>query len=169
MARTLLALAATGVWGLVSAGPAIASPGQLEPEPPAPTPTVLTPPPAGVGNVLAQNGTQPGGPLGIPDLSAYASNMLLGQTAGPTTPGAPAAPGPAVIPNLSAFSPEYLLGQNVTPAAPGSGAAAPGLAPDQDSPGTGRIAFLRRLYEMYQTGALSGALLGQQSPEQFAE
>ena len=70
---------------------------------------------------------------------------------------------------LSAFNPEYLLGQNLTPAAPGDGTTAPGLGPDQDSPGTGRIAFLRRLYEMYDAGALKGSLLGQQPPEQFAD
>ena len=118
---------------------------------------------SGIGNPLAQSGTQPGGLMGLPDLSGYGPNLLLAQNPDAAAPGAP------VVPNLSAFNPEYLLGQNVTPAAPGDGTAAPGLAPDGDIPGTGRIAFLRRIYEMYQGGDLKGALLGQQSPEQFAD
>ncbi|MEI6254561.1 MAG: hypothetical protein WCP30_17325, partial [Mycobacteriaceae bacterium] len=124
------------------------------------------PQPAGIGNVLGQSGSQPGGLLGLPDLSAYGSNLLLGQNPDPATPGTPATP---VVPNLSAFNPEYLLGQNAAPAAPGDGATAPGLGPDPDNPGTGRIAFLRRIYEMYDAGALKGSLLGQQPPEQFAD
>ena len=149
---------------LICAVPAKADEPTPPPPSPAPAPTFI-PQPAGIGNVLAQNGTQPGGLLGLPDLSAYGSNLLLGQTPGQVTPGAPAA---AVVPNLSAFNPEYLLGQNASPAAPGEGAPASGLGPDTDSPGTGRIAFLRRLYEMYEAGALKGSLLGQQSPEEFA-
>jgi hypothetical protein len=43
---------------------------------------------------------------------------------------------------------------------------APGLGPMPDDPGTGRIAFLRRLHEMYQGGALTGALLGQVPPDE---
>lgn len=153
---------------LACAGPAQAAPDEPAPPPPAPVVPAFVPQPAGIGNVLGQSGTQPGGLLGLPDLSAYGSNLLLGQTA-PGAPAAPGAPVAAVVPSLSAFNPEYLLGQNLTPAAPGDGATGPGLGPDQDSPGTGRIAFLRRFYEMYQAGALKGSLLGQQSPEQFAE
>jgi hypothetical protein len=147
---------------LISAAPAQAAPDDPAP-PPAPAPFV--PQQTGIGNPLAQSGTGPGGLLRLPNLSAYGSNMLLGQNPAPAAPDAPAA---SVVPNLSAFNPEYLLGQNLTPAAPGEGVAAPGLGPDQDSPGTGRIAFLRRIYEMYQDGALKGSLLGQQSPEEFA-
>lgn len=150
-----------------------AAPARAEPEvpvpPPAPPPPVteFIPQLSGIGNALGQSGSQPGGLLGLPDLTGYGPNLLLGQNPDPTAPGAPAT-GP-VMPNLSAFNPEYLLGQNVSPAAPGEGTVAPGLAPDQDNPGTGRIAFLRRIYEMYGDGALTGALLGQQSPEEFAE
>lgn len=165
MAAGLRALIAAASAALLCAGPAQAAPDDPAPPPPAPPVPAFIPQPAGIGNVLGQSGTQPGGPLGLPDLSAYASNLLLGQTPGPAAPGAAAAP---VVPSLSAFNPEYLLGQNLTPAAPGDGEAGPGLGPDQDSPGTGRIAFLRRLNEMYQAGALKGSLLGQLSPEQFA-
>jgi hypothetical protein len=161
--RGLLTTMALIVAALAPVAPALADP-PPPPPPPPPAPAFI-PLPAGIGNALAQSGTQPGGLLGLPDLSAYGSNLLLGQSPGPVAPGAPA---PAVVPNLSAFNPEYLLGQNTAPAAPGDGAPAPGLGPDQDSPGTGRIAFLRRIYEMYQDGALKGSLLGQQSPEQFA-
>jgi hypothetical protein len=161
MATTVIASALTFV------APAHADPGDPVPPPvPAPPAAEPVPQPSGIGNALAQSGNQPGGLFGLPDLSAYGSNLLLGQNRDPGTPGSPAAP---VVPSLNAFNPEYLLGQNQTPAAPGDGTAAPGLGPDQDSPGTGRIAFLRRIYEMYGTGGLKGALLGQQSPEQFAE
>lgn len=153
--------------------PAAADPGTPSPSEPVPAPLPVPAPPstlfipqqAGIANPLAQSGSQPG-PLGLPDLTAYGPNLLLGQTAVPAEPGGQAA---AVLPNLSAFNSEYLLAQNATPAAPGDGTAAPGLGPNEDIPGTGRIAFLRRLYEMYQAGALKGSLLGQQSPEEFAE
>lgn len=161
--KALIAVASTA---LLCAGPAQASPDDPNPPPPAPPLPAFIPPTTGLGNVLGQTGSQPGGLLGLPDLSAYGSNLLLGQNPGPAAPGVAAAP---VVPSLNALNPQYLLGQNLTPAAPGDGATAPGLGPDQDSPGTGRIAFLRRLYEMYQAGALKGSLLGQQSPEQFAD
>lgn len=159
--RVALAAAA----GLLWATPAHAEPdAPAPPPPPPPSATEFIPQQAGIGNPLAQNGSQPGGLLGLPDLSAYGPTLLLGQSPGPAVPGV--AP---VVPNLSAFNPEYLLAQNQAPAAPGEGAAAPGFGPGPDNPGTGRIAFLRRIYEMYDAGALTGALLGQQSPEQFAE
>jgi hypothetical protein len=138
---------------------------------PAPPPTDPVPPvaefvpqPSGIGNPLAQSGSQQG-LLGLPDLSAYGPSLLLGQNPTPVEPGVPA---PVAVPSLNAFDPQYLLGQNEAPAAPGAGTPAPGLGPDEDIPGTGRIAFLRRLYEMYQAGALRGSLLGQQSPDEFA-
>jgi hypothetical protein len=116
-----------------------------------------------IGNVLAQAGNEAAGPFGLPDLSAYGPNLLLGQTVQPSLPGTPA----ASVPDLRAFTPEYLLPLNQTPAPPGQGTPAAGIAPNEDIPGTGRIAFLRRLYEMYQAGDLQGALLGQQPAEQF--
>ena len=156
---TLAAVAA-----LACAAPAAADPA---PPPPAPAPVPPVAAPAdiipAIGNVLAQAGAQPAGPLGLPDLTAYGTNLLLGQTALPALPGTPA----ASVPDLRAFNPEYLLSQNQDPAAPGEGAEAAGLAPNDDIDGTGRIAFLRRIYEMYQDGALRGALLGQLPPEQF--
>lgn len=158
--RALAAALAAGA--LACAGPAMA-----DPPPPTPAPAPSPPSPAdlipAIGNVLGQAGNQPAGPLGLPDLSAYGTNLLLGQTALPALPGTPA----ASVPDLRAFNPEYLLSQNAVPAAPGEGVTAPGLAPNDDIGGTGRIAFLRRLYEMYQDGALKGALLGQQSAQDF--
>ncbi len=130
---------------------------------PAPAPGVgstLT----SIGSVLGQRGTEAAGPLGIPNLSGAA--LLLAQNPVPTVPGSTDAP---VFPALSAFNTDYLLPQNLTPAAPGQGSGAPGLGPDSDSPGTGRIAFLRRLHEMYQAGELKGAFLGQNPKDEVSE
>ena len=157
--RSTLA-AGLALGALACAGPAGAEPPPPPPAPVPPAPADLIP---AIGSVLAQAGGQPSGPLGLPDLSAYGTNLLLGQTAEPALPGTPA----ASVPDLGAFNPEYLLSQNTAPAAPGAGIPAAGLAPNADIDGTGRIAFLRRIYEMYQAGALKGALLGQQPPEQF--
>ena len=145
---------------LVWAAPAAATdePPPAEPGPPAPTTTVPVPPLAGIGTALAQAGSAPTGPFGLPDLSGYETNLILGQN---PVPAAPGTPDPAALPSLSAFNPEYLLAQNQAPAAPGEGMIAAGIGPMPDDPGTGRIAFLRRLHEMYQDGALTGALLGQ--------
>lgn len=169
MAPGHTALIAACAMALACAAPALADP--EIPVPPPPPPAEFVPPPSGIGNVLAQTGSDPGGLLGMPDLSAYGPNLLLGQNPAPAAVGDPAtAPGtPPAIPSLNVFNPDYLLAQNQTPAAPGEGEAAPGFGPDQDNPGTGRIAFLRRIYQMYGAGALKGALLGQQSPEEFAD
>lgn len=165
-ARLMAAAAALAAAPLACAVPAVADPA---PPSPVPSPAPAPPPPAAdllpaIGNVLAQAGDQAAGPLGMPDLSAYGTNLLLGQTAVPALPGTPA----ASVPDLNAFNPEYLLSQNLVPAPPGQGTTAPGMGPNDDIGGSGRIAFLRRFYEMYQDGALKGALLGQQSPEEFA-
>ena len=106
------------------------------------------------------------GPLGLPDLSAYAPGLLLGQNPVPSAPGAQ---GAVATPDLHAFNNQYLVPQNVTPAAPGQGVADVGIGPSAEAPGTGRLAFLRRLHEMYQGGALDGALLGQVPYEQLGE
>lgn len=150
------------------AGPAIADPAEEPPPEPtaAPAPTGLIPPIASIGNVLAQSGSTTAGPLGLPDLSAYAPSLVLGQNPVPAAPGTTEA---SVVPNLNAFNAAYLLPQNLTPAAPGQGEPAPGIGPNQDSPSAGRIAFLRRLHEMYQAGALTGAFLGQMPKEQLGE
>ena len=132
---------------------------------PAPAPTVAAAPaPNGIGNPLAQSGDAPTGPFGLPDLSAAATGVLLGQNPAPAAPDATA---PAKIPSLAAFDPHYLLPQYVDPAPPGQGELAAGIGPTPDDPSTGRIAFLRRLHEMYAEGELRGALLGQQSAEEF--
>ena len=172
--RTPLERWGLGRWGLASgllalgilvcASPASATE-ELPPTEPgaAPGPQGLLPPLAGIGNALAQAGSPSTGPLGLPDLSGYETNLILGQNPVPTAPGTPA---PAALPSLSAFNPEYLLAQNQAPAAPGEGVPAPGIGPMPDDPGTGRIAFLRRLHEMYQNDALTGALLGQVPADQ---
>lgn len=128
-------------------------------------PTIAPPPPiSGIGNPLAQAGDAAAGPFGLPDLSAIAPGVLLGQNPVPSAPGATA---PAKVPPYSPFEANYLLPQYVDPAPPGKGTLAPGIGPTPDDPSTGRIAFLRRLHEMYAAGELHGALLGQQSPEEF--
>jgi hypothetical protein len=156
-------LLATGI--LLGAAPAAATDERPPPDTgPAPPPTTVpVPPPTGIGNPLAQAGSGPAGPFGLPDLSGYETNLILGQN---PVPSAPDTPAPATLPSLSAFNPEYLLAQNQAPAPPGEGVIAPGLGPMPDDPGTGRIAFLRRLHEMYQGGALTGALLGQVPPDE---
>lgn len=150
---------------LVCAAPAAATdePPPADPLPAPPVTTVPVPPLAGIGSALSQAGSAPAGPFGLPDLSGYETNLILGQNPVPAAPGTPA---PAALPSLSAFNPEYLLAQNQAPAAPGEGVIAPGIGPMPDDPGTGRIAFLRRLHEMYQNDALTGALLGQVPADQ---
>ncbi|MGY4712519.1 hypothetical protein ACXDF8_23665 [Mycolicibacterium sp. CBM1] len=168
--RPMVPLAATLVAGVMLAwpSPAVADPSPADPvivDPATAPPAGSAPPVAGVGTALAQSGAQPAGPLGLPDLAGYAPGLILGQNAVPSAPGDPTAvTGPA----LNAFDSQYLLAQNVAPAAPGQGVQAGGLGPSPEDPGTGRLAFLRRLHEMYAAGALSGALLGQAEPDQPA-
>jgi hypothetical protein len=162
-AAALIGVAAVGAPTAV----AIADPTGPTADPaPVPTPQGLVPPLAGIGTALAQAGSAPTGPFGLPDLSGYETNLILGQN---PVPAAPGTPDPAALPSLSAFNPEYLLAQNQAPSAPGEGVLAPSLGPMPDDPGTGRIAFLRRLHEMYQGGALTGSLLGQVSADQREE
>lgn len=136
-----------------------AATGEAAPPPPPAQPLVSS-----IGTALGQRGDGPTGPLGLPDLSAYGANLLLGQN---PAPAAPAGVTPALLPRLSAFEPNYLVPQYLTPAIPGSGTLAPGIGPTPEDPGTGRIAFLKRLHAMYAEGELTGALLGQMSPEEF--
>ncbi|EHB44343.1 hypothetical protein MycrhDRAFT_6809 [Mycolicibacterium rhodesiae JS60] len=167
LAPTLMAAAAIAVAVAVAgAASATADPGPGDlPVPPTP-PAEFIPTTATVGSVLAQDGAPAVGPLGLPDLSAYAPGLLLGQNPVPSAPGAQ---GAVATPDLHAFNNQYLLPQNVTPAAPGDGVVDVGIGPSADQPGTGRLAFLHRLHEMYQGGALDGALLGQVPYEQLGE
>ena len=163
-----LALTIAGlVVALTYAAPAVADP-PLDPAPvdPVPPPAGYVPPLSGIGSALAQSDSTALGPLGLPDLAAYTPGLLLGQNAVPSAPGAPAT---VAAPDLRAFNGEYLLPQNVTPAAPGQGVAADGFGPTPHDPGTGRLAFLRRLHEMYQGGGLAGAFLGQVPAEQLGD
>ncbi|MBB3750594.1 hypothetical protein FHT44_003089 [Mycolicibacterium sp. BK634] len=159
-----LMLAAAAALGAVLTGSATA---QADPGPADPTiPPAPIPPNATIGSVLAQTGAPSTGPLGLPDLSAYTPGLLLAQNPVPSAPGTQ---GTVAAPDLHAFNNQYLLPQNVTPAAPGEGVADAGIGPSPESPGTGRLAFLRRLHEMYQGGALDGSLLGQVPYEQLGE
>ncbi|GAY17907.1 hypothetical protein [Mycobacterium sp. shizuoka-1] len=161
LSSALLVAAVIGA-GLAASPGALADPAPADPPPPP----VFVPPNATVGSVLAQDGTPPVGPLGLPDLSAYAPGLLLGQNPVPSAPGVP---GAVATPDLHAFNNQYLLPQNVAPAAPGQGVTDVGIGPSADQPGTGRLAFLRRLHEMYRGGGLDGALLGQIPDEQLGE
>jgi hypothetical protein len=163
-----LALTIAGlVVALTCAAPAVADPPQ-DPVPvdPVPPPAGYVPPISGIGSALAQSDSTPLGPLGLPDLAAYTPGLLLGQNAVPSAPGAPAT---VAAPDLRAFNGGYLLPQNVAPAAPGQGVPADGFGPTPQDPGTGRLAFLRRLHGMYQDGGLAGAFLGQVPDQQLGE
>jgi len=166
------AVVVTGLGLAVSAlawpPPAVADPPPPNPATvvPAPPPAGYVPPPSGIGSVLAQSDSNPMGPLGLPDLAAYAPGLLLGQNAAPSAPGAAT---DVAAPDLHAFNGDYLLPQNVAPAAPGQGVAGDGIGPTPQDPGTGRLAFLRRLHGMYQDGGLTGAFLGQVPDEQLGE
>lgn len=166
------AVVVTGLGLAVSAlawsPPAVADPPPPDPATavPAPPPAGYVPPPSGIGSVLAQSDSNPMGPLGLPDLAAYAPGLLLWQNAVPSTPGAAT---DVAAPDLNAFNSDYLLPQNVAPAAPGEGVAGDGIGPTPQDPGTGRLAFLRRLHGMYQDGGLTGAFLGQVPDEQLGQ
>jgi hypothetical protein len=143
--------------------PAPPAPG-IDPAPPAPT--GLIPPISTIGGLLGQTGIEPAGPLGLPDLATYGNALVLGQNLVPSVPGTA---DQAVTPSLEVFTDEYLVPLNLVPAAPGEGSPAPGIGPNADIPGSGRIAMLRRLHEMYQAGNLTGALLGQLPKDEFGQ
>jgi hypothetical protein len=136
----------------------------IDPAPPAPT--GLIPPLSTIGGLLGQTGIEPAGPLGLPDLATYGNALVLGQNLVPSVPGTAEQ---AVTPSLEVFTDEYLVPLNLVPAAPGEGSPAPGIGPNADIPGAGRIAMLRRLHEMYQAGNLTGALLGQLPKDEFGQ
>ena len=147
--------------------PGLAAEALPVPPPPAPpAPMGLIPPISTIGGLLAQTGIEPAGPLGLPDLATYGNALVLGQNLVPSVPGAAEQ---AVTPSLQVFTDEYLVPLNLVPAAPGEGSPAPGIGPNADIPGAGRIAMLRRLHEMYQAGNLTGALLGQLPKDEFGQ
>lgn len=135
-------------------------------DPPPPAPMGLIPPISTIGGLLGQTGIEPAGPLGLPDLATYGNALVLGQNLVPSVPGTAEQ---AVTPSLEVFTDEYLVPLNLVPAAPGEGSPAPGIGPNADIPGSGRIAMLRRLHEMYQAGNLTGALLGQLPKDEFGQ
>ena len=139
---------------------------EVLPVPPPPAPMGLIPPISTIGGLLGQTGIEPAGPLGLPDLATYGNALVLGQNLVPSIPGTAEQ---AVTPSLEVFTDEYLVPLNLVPAAPGEGSPAPGIGPNADIPGAGRIAMLRRLHEMYQAGNLTGALLGQLPKDEFGQ
>lgn len=153
------ALLSAGPAGMSRADDTVAPPAPLPAEAAAPTQRII-PPDIGqsLGNALAQSGSEKVGLFGLPDISAHGGDLLLAQNQAPAAPGSGQVAG---IYPLNAFQSNYLLPQYETPAVPGQGTLAPGIGPDADNPGTGRIAFLRRLHEMYAAGELKGSLLGQ--------
>lgn len=169
MAKSLIGLGAPAA---LAGALVLAAPAAADPEQPADQPSVsastqgMLPPLSAFGAILGQRDSAATGPLGLPDLSANGPALLLAQNPLPSAPGSAGQP---VVPNLSAFNGDYLLGQNLVPAAPGQGTGAPGMAPDADIPGTGRIAFLRRLHQMYAAGELQGALLGQNAKDELGQ
>jgi hypothetical protein len=147
--------------------PGLAAEALPVPPPPAPpAPMGLIPPISTIGGLLGQTGIEPAGPLGLPDLATYGNALVLGQNLVPSVPGTAEQ---AVTPSLQVFTDEYLVPLNLVPAAPGEGSPAPGIGPNADIPGAGRIAMLRRLHEMYQAGNLTGALLGQLPKDEFGQ
>ena len=135
-------------------------------DPAPPAPMGLIPPSSTSGGLRGQTGIEPAGPLGLPDLATYGNALVLGQNLVPSVPGTAEQ---AVTPSLQVFTDEYLVPLNLVPAAPGEGSPAPGIGPNADIPGAGRIAMLRRLHEMYQAGNLTGALLGQLPKDEFGQ
>lgn len=157
--------------GVLCAGPAAADdtappPAPLPAEAAPPTQQTIVPPDfmTSLGNVLGQRGSEKAGVLGLPDISSHGGDFLLAQNQAPAAPGAGALAGTYPF---NAWESSYLLPQTETPSLPGQGTLAPGIGPTADNPGNGRIAFLRRLHQMYAAGELKGAGLGQMSPEEF--
>ncbi|MGD9619643.1 MAG: hypothetical protein AB7G47_05555 [Mycolicibacterium sp.] len=153
--------------GLASAQPALPVLPVL-PIPPGPLPGVPTPGapaappmPASVLFPLAQQGAPAtvGGLPGLPDLTGRTPNeFVLAQ--------APVPGGPAVVPSLNALNNQYLLPQHLVPSAPGQGEVF-GVSPGQENAASGRIDYLKRLYDTYQAGGLEGGLLGQRPLEEI--
>ncbi|MGE2833655.1 hypothetical protein [Mycobacterium sp. SMC-4] len=128
-------------------------------QPPPPVVPAPAPAPAHPLLPLAQSGS-PAGVAGLPPHLGPGSELLLGQHAQPSVPGATL----AIPPNLSALNNQYLLPQNLVPSAPGEGTLF-GVAPGQENAEVRGIDYMRRLWEMYQAGGLEGGLLGQRPVE----
>lgn len=142
---------------LAVAGPlASAVSASADPLPPPPAPPSIV---DAIQGSLAQSGAPGSGIVGLPDLSAYQNQILLGQTATPALPGTD----PGTPTHQNALNNAYLLPQNEIPAAPGQGRI-DGVEPGAESADINRRELLSRLWGMYQQGDLEGALLGQQPP-----
>ncbi|MGB5111145.1 MAG: hypothetical protein WBO08_05785 [Mycobacterium sp.] len=147
-----------------------------EPPPPLPVPAPPAPPPGpnvpivgaplGPGglNVLAQSGSQPGGPLGAPPVLGLDRNTVLGQLPVPSAPGA----APGTPPNLNVFNNAYGPQQCLVPSAPGE-CEQFDVAPGQENADVSRREWLGRYVDMYRDGRLRGGLLGQLPQQQLGE
>lgn len=158
--------AALATAGVLAIGAALCLAAGAAADPPPVLPVEPPPPPTGVAavtGVLAQSGVPSDGPLGLPDLSSYGSQLFLGQTAAPALPGSD----PGAVPRPNPLNNAYLLPQNAAPAAPGRGQIV-GVAPGEENADVSKLDYLHRLWAMYQDGGLTGALLGQQPHDQPA-
>lgn len=115
-------------------------------------------------NVLAQNGTQPGGPLGAPPVVGLDSTTVLGQLPTPSAPGA----APGTPPNLNVFNNAYGPQQCLVPSAPGE-CQQFDVAPGQENADVNRREWMGRYIDMYRAGMLRGGLLGQLPQQQLGE
>ena len=171
-------LFATGI-AIFAAAVACATAAAAEPPPePLPAPVApAPPPPAGpnvpiVGaplgpeglNVLAQSGTQPGGPLGAPPVLGLDRTTVLGQLPAPSAPGA----APGTPPNLNVFNNAYGPQQCLVPSAPGE-CQQFDVAPGQENADVNRREWMGRYIDMYRAGMLRGGLLGQLPQQQLGE
>lgn len=171
-------LFATGI-AIFAAAVACATAAAAEPPPePLPAPVApAPPPPAGpnvpiVGaplgpeglNVLAQSGTQPGGPLGAPPILGLDRITVLGQLPAPSAPGA----APGTPPNLNVFNNAYGPQQCLVPSAPGE-CQQFDVAPGQENADVNRREWMGRYIDMYRAGMLRGGLLGQLPQQQLGE
>lgn len=115
-------------------------------------------------NVLAQNGTQTGGPLGAPPVIGLDSTTVLGQLPSPSAPGA----APGTPPNLNVFNNAYGPQQCLVPSAPGE-CQQFDVAPGQENADVNRREWMGRYIDMYRAGMLRGGLLGQLPQQQLGE
>jgi hypothetical protein len=90
------------------------------------------------------------------------NELLLGQNPVPSAPGGPT----GTPPNLNFFNNGYLLPQNEVPSAPGEGQLFD-VAPGQENADISRTDYLKRIWHLYQSDRLRGALLGQMPQEQL--
>lgn len=166
------ALAAAAV---VSSNAAAAQP----PLPPPPiVPTFPAPPPPFAGgpaalpiideslgsirqSPMAQTGAFAAGPFGLSP--ADVRQFLLPQAPTPLAPGRL----PGTPPDLNALNNAYLLPQHEKPSAPGEGTVFD-VPPGAENADISGLDYVKRVWHLYESGYLKGALLGQRPQAQLA-